>query len=366
MRASYHDLIIKVDQRLIDEIKMGKQKLYLEATYDMYRNTKIKAEVVSVPKRLKGVVLYSETEGFPPYHGRKDQMGNYYPTHHEREYVTMDSQPIEVKEGDSVYFHYLTLQEHNFLGKDEDGMELYKCSYDQLFCYVRDGVVNLVNGWMAVSPLKDDSYQEVEIDELDIFNRKTGTRKLDVKMTDTGIIYDTNNEPVFRHGVIAMRGTAPDMKDYDIRVGDTIIYSDWSEFKNTIEGQEYYMMRLYDAVAVYRDGKIIPVGHYVLLDATEHSESKLILPEKYKRKPDTGGVLSVGAFVTELRPLDSVRFYEKEAYYVPVGDRRLCFIKEQHIWGREETRDDDLLDFVSTKEGDRTYHGKNFEALKTK
>lgn len=334
MRSIIHQVIIKVDSRLVDEISMGKTKLYLEATYDIYKNTKIKGEVVSVPHKLNGTVLYSETEGYPPYHGKKDNEGKYYPTNHQTTFITMESQEVKIKVGDTAYFHYLTLSEHNYLGKADDGGELYKCAYDQLFGYVREKNFHLVNGWIAVLPIQDDSFEEIEIPEVNIFQHQTGTRKIRVKQSG-GIIYDMNEEAVFRHGKIAMVSPPADNKDYQVAVGDTIIYSDWSEFKNKIEGVEYFMMRLHDVVARYRDGKIEPVGYYCLMDATD-VVSKLIIPDKYKKKADEATIIDVGSFVDEIQPLDGVRFYDKEAYYVPVEDKKLCFIKSQYIWGIQE------------------------------
>lgn len=129
-----------------------------------------------------------------------------------------------------------------------------------------------------------------------------------------------------------MRGHAPDNKEYDIGVGDKVIYSDHSEFKNKIEGEEYYLMRLHDVVAVYRDSHIIPIGDYVLMDATEKAQSKLILPDKYKIKPNTASVLEVGSFVDEIRKSQRVQYKESEAYYVQVEKTRLCFIPQQDIY----------------------------------
>ena len=163
MKSIVHDLIVKVSSRLVEEIDMGKTKLYLAADYDIYRNTKITAEGVSVPKSLKGVVLYSNNEGFPAYHGKKDAKGKYYPTNHQRSYTTMLDQPIEVKDGDTAYFHYLTLSDNNYLGKDEEGFELYRCGYDNLFCYVREGKIHMVNGWVAVTPLKDEDFDSEKV-----------------------------------------------------------------------------------------------------------------------------------------------------------------------------------------------------------
>lgn len=335
MKATMHSVIVKVDKRINDEISMGKTKLYLNGEYDLYKNIKICGEVVSSPKKLNGTVLYGKREGFPPYSGKKDKMGNYNPTPHQHEYVTMVDSPIETKSGDTVYFHYLTLSASTYLGRDDEGLELYRCAYDQIFCIVREGEIRMVNGWVAVTPLQDDSYQEVEIDELDIFNRKIGTRTERVKMNESGIIYDMNDEPIFRHGTLSMRGVAPDHKDYEVAVGDTLIYSDFSEFKNTIEGKEYYLMKLWDVVAVYKGVEILPIGDYVLLDATEAPQTKLILPDKYNRKADTGGVLSVGTGVEDIQPLQTVHFHGSRAFYVPVGEKRLCFITYQNIWGVE-------------------------------
>lgn len=181
MRAPIHNLVIKVDKELKDEIQMGNQTLFLNGEYDLYRNKKIKAEVVSVPVKLNGVVLYADREGSPPYHGKKDRDGNYYPTPYQHSYTTMLNQPILVKEGDMVYFHYLTLSDHNFMGKDEEGMLYYLCPYDNLFCYIRDGKISMVNGWIAVSAYLDESYEDVEVDVVDVFQRKIGTNTLRVK-----------------------------------------------------------------------------------------------------------------------------------------------------------------------------------------
>lgn len=332
MRSAVHNLIIKVDKAINDEIKMGKKTLYINGEYDIYRNKKIAAEVVSVPTKLKGVVLYGKREGHPTYHGKKDKDGKYYPTSYQQSYVTMKDQPINIRKGDTVYFHYLTLSDYNYVGKDEDGMELYLCPYDNVFCYVRNKEISMVNGWVAISPYNDESYEEVEIDVLDPFQRKIGTNTIRVKQSESGIIYDTNDKAVFRHGIVVHRGKAPDNLNYEVAVGDRVIYSDHSEFKNTIEGTEYFLMRLHDIVGVYRGRTIEPIGDYVLMDATERAQSKLILPDKYKRKPNTANVIGVGAFVSEIRKSQHVQYHEASAYYVPVGDVRLCFIPQQDIY----------------------------------
>ncbi|MDX1628599.1 MAG: hypothetical protein R3345_07860 [Fulvivirga sp.] len=333
MQTKYHDLIVKVDKRLVESIKMGQTQLKLAADFDIYKNTKITAEVVSVPHKLKGIVLYGEDEGFPPYQGRFTSDGKRYPTIHQRKYITMENQPIDIEVGDTVYFHYLTLSDHNYVGKDRDGMELYKCGYDQVFCYVRDGQINMVNGYIAVSALKDDSYEEIEIDKLDTMGKKVGTKKIEVKMTEGGIIYDMDNKPVFRHGKISHIGKSPDLRNYEVSKGSTIVYSDWSEFKNTIEGTEYYIMKVFDVVAFYQNNQLVPSGFYCSVSVESDRESKLILPKKYKKKNNVATILKTGSFVQGLQAGQHVYVLRSEVYTVPIEGEKISFLKEQYVWG---------------------------------
>jgi co-chaperonin GroES (HSP10) len=295
-----HEVIVKVDQRLVDEIKTGKTTLFKDPSYDVYKNTKICAEVVAVPVKLKGTVLYEEDPGFPQPQGRKDRMGNYTQTTHQRSFKTLEGTDIRVRVGDKIYFHYLTLTDQNYLGKDPDGMELYKCGYEQIFCYVRDEEVvqdrdhktifttlTMLNGWVAVKPYFDESYEPVEIPELDLMGNDTGkTRTLRVKQSESGIIYDMNEKPMYRHGEIwSLTMPSPDGKDYGLAAGDKIVYNHNMEFKNTIEGEDYYIMKLWNIVGKYVDNSLVPVGDRVLIDTLQLKESRIIIPDHLKPKP---------------------------------------------------------------------------------
>lgn len=54
------------------------------------------------------------------------------------------------------------------------------------------------------------------------------------------------------------------------------------------EGKEYWMVDYYNAIAVVRDGKIIPVGSYILIEPQEEEvKNSLIEIPKYLQKKET-------------------------------------------------------------------------------
>lgn len=67
------------------------------------------------------------------------------------EYVS----PIEIEEGDIVFFHYLQIS--NALSNDyiinKDGVVSIFVRYDQCFCVIRDNEIKMLNGWILLEPI---------------------------------------------------------------------------------------------------------------------------------------------------------------------------------------------------------------------
>jgi len=332
MKAGINWVLVKVDGRLKEDISMGSQKLYLDPTYDIYRHTKITAEVIAVPERLAGTVLYEKSIGHPQPARNDPETGRRYPIKFQPEMATSADVTPEIRKGDIVYFHYLSLSKDHFMGKDGD-MEIYKVGYQQLFCRVRDGVIYMLNGIIAVEAAWDESYEDVEFPDISITGHKTGSmRKLKVKQTGDGIIYDIDEKPVYRHGTVAHRGKAPDGVDYPYTTGDKVIYTDFSEFKNTIEGTEYYIMKLWDVIAVYDGGTIMPINEYVIIDAVALKPSILIIPEKYKKESDEGVVVAVGPQVNEVEVGNTVKYNLANIMYIDMDGFKGAFLLQRQIY----------------------------------
>lgn len=335
MRSGINKIIVTVEDRLVRDIEMGSKNLILDPTFDIYRNTKITAKVVSVPDNISTTVLYEEYVGHP-YPTRVNDTGKRHPIDFTPK-MAVNEGPPQVEPGDVIYFHYLSLSKGNYLGRDDDGKEIYMIGYEQIFCRVRKGELTMLNGFIAVSAVWDEGYEQVEFPEISVTGDLTGnTRSLKVKQSEGGIIYDVNEAPLYRTGVVKHRGVAPDGKDYKVAAGDRIIYSDFSEFKNTLEGEEYYIMKLWDVVAVYAGNTMVPMLSYVLLDVTPPKKSFLIIPDKYKRDPDEGRVLAKGSAVDDLEIGDHVKFSLHNKMYVDIEGLRGTFLKENEIFAKKE------------------------------
>lgn len=81
---------------------------------------------------------------------------------------------------------------------------------------------------------------------------------------------------------------------YNVQSGDRLYvnYGVLMDLNNCIEhdGQDYWMVDYYMALAVVRDGKIIPVGNHVLIEPIEEEvTSSLIIPEMSRKKILTRG-----------------------------------------------------------------------------
>jgi co-chaperonin GroES (HSP10) len=326
-KAGINWVVVKVDERLQTTIKGESLELVLDPTYEVQKNTKIKAEVVMVPSKVGASVLYEDHQGYPLPARRTDE-GRRYPNRNLSRMVTVKDPTPEIAEGDTIYFHYLSLIDNNYIGK-EDGMELYRVAYDQVFCRVRNGEITMLNGFVAVTAKWDETYEDIS------FEDEMGIRQdLRVKQTKTGIIYDINEEQVFRHGKLEHRGSSPDGKDYNVFPGDKIIYTDFSEFKNKIEDVEYYIMKLWDIVAVYRKNTMEPMADYVFIDVTPVGSSGLIIPDKYQRPADEGKVLAVGTEVKEIKKDREVRFDVSRKMDVELEgtNKKGTFIREPFIF----------------------------------
>jgi co-chaperonin GroES (HSP10) len=89
---------------------------------------------------------------------------------------------------------------------------------------------------------------------------------------------------------------APDFK-FNVKEGDKLYFN----FNITIDpanmvevdGVEYWMVDYFDAIALVRDGKIHPVGSYLLVEPQEEViKTSLIIPEMVNKEKNRGTVVA--------------------------------------------------------------------------
>jgi co-chaperonin GroES (HSP10) len=149
---------------------------------------------------------------------------------------------------------------------------------------------------------------------------------------------DTSFKPEENSTIVGIVAGIPAMKLngypegflFNVQVGDKLYfhYNVVLNLENMVEidGEQYWMVDYFEAIALVRDGKTIPVGEYILVEPIieEIKSSVLIIPDAYKEKEENKG--TVVASNDESIPVGSVVEYEPQGKFWNVieGQRVYC------------------------------------------
>ena len=138
---------------------------------------------------------------------------SYHTEEHARQYGIMESDFRDLKKGEKVYFHYLSLDRAPEIPPDK-----WLIDYEVIYCVIRDSQIAMCNNYLFVEA------------EMDIKKKSVIIQLKDEKSTTKGIV---------RHSSTHL------LKD-----GDQVLFNDVCAFVNEIEGKEYYVMEVQDVVKV--------------------------------------------------------------------------------------------------------------------
>lgn len=222
-------------ERYKEEIKCIKQELdaiwnydtEIVGSYNANEDLRIFGTVVAPPTSLSDRMLYMDYEG-EPYHQRgvdhdliKRSFGHikrrqYFPTHWECSGFKMNDLKIGIREGDKVYFHYLSTKDDNEVSRETvDGKEVvtYKVPYEQIFARFTGGTVVPINGFVVC---------EYEFED---------------NVSKYGVILSADKKP--KYLVAKVKYANPDSV---LSAGDIIYYTPNADFENMIEGEMVLVM----------------------------------------------------------------------------------------------------------------------------
>ena len=138
---------------------------------------------------------------------------SYRPEHHRRSHGIMVSDFKDLKKGEKVYFHYLSLVDDPQIPPDK-----WIVQYEMLYAVVRDGDVVPLNDYLFVSTVKEKT--------------ESSLITLDKKSTTHGLVKYTNHP--------------------DLQKGDEVYFNKICAFENEIEGEVLYVMENRDILKVKR------------------------------------------------------------------------------------------------------------------
>lgn len=204
-QAPFNHVIVEIDELFDSEVEYGSIKLHIDPHYKPTENVRIYGKVVAVPKGS----VYNE-----------------------------DAKEIaaEVQLGDRVYFHYLaTYNDQNCIYGN-----FYKIPYFQIFCAVRESQIIPIGGWT----LCDFTYENEEhYSKLEVGGR-TMIGVIDPKLGLVTEVFkkESTKMAIVRHIGSPVLGEASS----EVFPGDRVLIEKNTNFKNKIEGREYYTIRQED------------------------------------------------------------------------------------------------------------------------
>ena len=142
--------------------------------------------------------------------------------------VYADSDKIKnIKVGDKIYCHHFLVTKMNRINFIEDKL-IYKIQEPMVYAVVRNKKVIMLNNWVFVEQVIEDE---------------------DKCKTESGIWIKPDQEDEELHGILKYSNR--ELIEQGANIGDRVIFSENSEYKMEIEGEDLMRMRNEDVLAIY-------------------------------------------------------------------------------------------------------------------
>jgi co-chaperonin GroES (HSP10) len=240
----YDYIYFKTDKILEDEAEMSDgTKIFVDTRFEEYKHAKIYGEVIAVPLKLSGHRLYYQNDIEQADYGRhvshedlrrkelnghEVNRGMYRCFGYTPKFITRNHIQMDIKIGDTVYFHYDQIKNKSNHKFDIEGFSVFQVPIDKVLCVVRDGVIIPQGEWLLIDP---EMQSEEEI------------------MSPSGIQMQSEVKAKHLLGKVAHVGKP--LKGYiqELSPGDDIIYMEESDWEVEIEGKKYFVMKHRDILA---------------------------------------------------------------------------------------------------------------------
>lgn len=324
-----------------------------EKPFNEEQHIRTSGTVIAAPERLNPINLYENYLGTPRYTPHvsheiikdaimrmpKNQKKNYgrnmyYPGNPPDSYQKQPNNP-EIKVGDKIYFEYnVLLDESAFVERDDDG-EVYKIPYQSIYCFVREGKITMINGWVFVKSVQHEEVKSTIV----LVNNKPQPNVGEIAHISPWLDTFMPNKG---EKCLFLR-TLFSVKEYE-QMTDSHTISGYE-----VEGNLYYPMRNNEIVAVNREGKLLPVGDFVKIKPEdmnrigkvetiefkngEHQSFKkgqIFVPEGSVSHEKKNKVYNFGIGVCDGKRVA----YGRSNLYLYLNEVGVLFIHRADLWGK--------------------------------
>lgn len=240
----YTDFVVaKTNQFFIDRIGTNKN-IILAADYRPEHNIKIDAEVVTVPNKISQRLFAMNQVGPPMYYEGSPS-----------EVIFTDRIPIIAQPGDKVYIHYnammMNYKEPFHIEGSGDNQTIYlKILYERILCIVRDGEIIPNATWTLVEP-DMETWDDILIPTYFPANL-TGGKKVQ-RPKKEWLAMKSRPDAKLLQGFVRHVGPPLIGDELDLKQGQKILYKKDADFRVTIEGQEYFLIKQKDIEVIIEE-----------------------------------------------------------------------------------------------------------------
>jgi co-chaperonin GroES (HSP10) len=300
---------------------VGGQSIMLDTTWDPKKHVNCSGEVVSVPRHLSQIPISQKHRGLPAY----DSMSPYT-------YRYVSDIPMEIKVGDTIYFHFNTIVPNNKVKIDTvDGKKVYyfKVRVDQIICAVRDGKIIPVSSYTLIEPDKeswDDILKPV------YSNIKGPDGKYLLKPKEQWIQTKIMPDKRYLLGFVRHVGSPMKGDTCDLVTGDKILYRRYADWTNKIEGQEYFAILQRHIIGRFVDGQLSPIGTNIFIEPEVQEKETEAGVHKVKGEiARRGTVIHKGK--SSLNVGDFVEFGDCDRQPIDLDGKHFISMDAANVWG---------------------------------
>lgn len=300
---------------------VGDKQIVIDSSFDPQRHVRTYGEVVSVPKHLDRFPISQKHKGLPAYHDSPAFSFKY-----------LSDIAQEIKVGDRIYFHFNTIRPDNLIKTEvEDSKKVYyfKVKYDQILCTVRDGVIIPIGSYTLIEP-DMETWEDISVPTYSNIKGKDGKPML--KPKEQWLVKKVAPGAKYLLGFVRHVGTPLKGTECDVQAGDRIIYRRMADWRNIVEGKEYYAILHRHIVGKFVDGQPVPVGTNMFL-----------IPEEIPTITD-GGIHKVKLDIVKrgtvmhpgksgLQALDFVEVGEADRQPIDVNGQKFISVDISSVWG---------------------------------
>lgn len=260
-------------------------------------------------------------------------LDNYYGHNH-----TDIANTVQI--GDKVYFYGHYNDPSNWLHIPEllsnPDNEILNLEYEAVICTVRENKIQMVGSHLLLSPITES--EESIRTAAGIFT------KPNVESKELEAIVANIGSPLCRYAHFLW---SAELHDYVVQVGDKVLITTDADFTMEIEGNNYYVCRQTDIVAVFvsipetdsfldtfilsEEVEILPFGYHCLvevLNGTNGFKNGILLTAKQFIKQD-GLLVRVIEASEHCEVAETGKIYRAVDKLIKIQD--LCFIQEQFL-----------------------------------